>query len=179
MMPRGTELLIIFLVILLLFGATRLPQLGSSLGSAIKNFKRGFSGEEESHSDENVLSAEPYEGAVETVRAWSEQGHWIHVTSHRSGLARAATEEWLHNIGMPFNDLHCSYDKVTRCKELGVHVLVDDSPLNLQRAKAEGIVAATIVHPWNRELVEGGEAIGATDWEELRARLDPVLARMS
>ena len=134
---------------------------------------------EESHSDENVLSAEPYERAVETVRAWSEQGHWIHVTSHRSGRARAATEEWLHNIGMPFNDLHCSYDKVVRCVELGVQVLVDDSPLNLQRAKAEGIVAATIVHPWNRELVEGGEAIGATDWEELRARLDPVLARMS
>lgn len=52
MMPRGTELLIIFLVILLLFGATRLPQLGSSLGSAIRNFKRGFSSEDEGHSDE-------------------------------------------------------------------------------------------------------------------------------
>jgi sec-independent protein translocase protein TatA len=52
MMPRGTELLIIFLVILLLFGATRLPQLGASLGSAIKNFKRGFSSEDEGQSDE-------------------------------------------------------------------------------------------------------------------------------
>jgi sec-independent protein translocase protein TatA len=35
-----------------LFGATRLPQLGASLGSAIKNFKRGFSSEDEGHSDE-------------------------------------------------------------------------------------------------------------------------------
>lgn len=39
---KTTELLLIFVVILLLFGATRLPQLGSSLGSAIRNFKKGF-----------------------------------------------------------------------------------------------------------------------------------------
>ncbi len=44
---RGTELLLILLVLLLLFGATRLPQLGSSLGSAIRNFKKGFGGEAE------------------------------------------------------------------------------------------------------------------------------------
>ncbi|HVP61258.1 MAG TPA: twin-arginine translocase TatA/TatE family subunit [Myxococcaceae bacterium] len=39
------ELLIIFLVILVLFGGTKLPQLGSSLGQAIRNFKKGFGGE--------------------------------------------------------------------------------------------------------------------------------------
>lgn len=44
---KTTELLLIFVVILLLFGATRLPQLGSSLGSAIRNFKKGFGGEAE------------------------------------------------------------------------------------------------------------------------------------
>ncbi len=44
---KWTEILLIFLVIMLLFGATRLPQLGSSLGSAIRNFKRGFSGEDD------------------------------------------------------------------------------------------------------------------------------------
>jgi len=72
---------------------------------------------EESHNEENVLGAEPYPGAVETVKAWSKQGHWIHVTSHRSNNAREATEAWLEKIGMPYDDLHCSYDKVTRCKE--------------------------------------------------------------
>lgn len=40
------EILLIMGVLLLLFGGTRLPQLGSSLGSAIRNFKRGFSGED-------------------------------------------------------------------------------------------------------------------------------------
>ncbi len=39
---RFGELLIILAVFVLLFGATKLPQLGSSLGQAIRNFKRGF-----------------------------------------------------------------------------------------------------------------------------------------
>jgi uncharacterized protein len=133
---------------------------------------------EETHSHENIVGAEPYPDAVETVRAWSEQGHWIHVTSHRAGSTRAATEEWLETIGMPYHDLHCSYDKVTRCVELGVHVLVDDSPVNLERAREEGIVAATIVHPWNRELVDEEGVIGGADWAELRERLDPVLRKL-
>jgi sec-independent protein translocase protein TatA len=42
---KWTEILLILFALLLLFGATRLPQLGSSLGSAIRNFKRGFSGD--------------------------------------------------------------------------------------------------------------------------------------
>jgi uncharacterized protein len=133
---------------------------------------------EETHSEENVLSAEPYPGAVETVAAWSEQGHWIHVTSHRSGRASAATEQWLSAIGMPYDDLHCSYDKIARCVELGIDVLVDDSPVNLRRARAEGIVAATIVHPWNQGLGEENCVIGAADWPELRDRLDPVLKQL-
>jgi TatA/E family protein of Tat protein translocase len=40
------EMLLIFGVLLLFFGASRLPTLGSSLGSAIKNFKKGFNTEE-------------------------------------------------------------------------------------------------------------------------------------
>ena len=38
---------------------------------------------EETHSDENIAAGVPYPDAVETVRDWHEQGHWIHVTSHR------------------------------------------------------------------------------------------------
>jgi sec-independent protein translocase protein TatA len=39
---RFPELLIILVALVLLFGAAKLPQLGSSLGQAIRNFKRGF-----------------------------------------------------------------------------------------------------------------------------------------
>ncbi len=48
---RGWELLLIFGVIMLLFGGSRLPQLGASLGSAIRNFKRGFSGEDKGEGE--------------------------------------------------------------------------------------------------------------------------------
>ena len=131
---------------------------------------------EETHADENVLASEPYPGAVDTVARWHAEGHWIHVTSHRSQTASEATARWLERIGMPFDDLHCSYDKVARCVELGIDVLVDDSPVNLGRAQEQGIVPATIIHPWNRELVEREGVIAGRDWYELAARLDPILS---
>jgi sec-independent protein translocase protein TatA len=41
------ELLVILAIVVLLFGARRLPELGSGLGKAIKNFKSGLSGKDE------------------------------------------------------------------------------------------------------------------------------------
>ena len=41
------ELLLIFIVILLIFGSSKLPALGDALGRGIKNFKRSVSGENE------------------------------------------------------------------------------------------------------------------------------------
>ena len=35
------ELLVILVVVLLLFGASRLPEIGSGLGKAIRGFKKG------------------------------------------------------------------------------------------------------------------------------------------
>jgi sec-independent protein translocase protein TatA len=43
----ATELLIILGIVVLLFGARRLPEIGSGLGKAIKNFKSGVSGKDE------------------------------------------------------------------------------------------------------------------------------------
>lgn len=41
MFGLGTqELIIILIIIVVLFGATRLPQIGSGIGQAIKNFKK-------------------------------------------------------------------------------------------------------------------------------------------
>jgi sec-independent protein translocase protein TatA len=38
-----TELLILLGIVIVIFGARRLPELGSGLGKAIKNFKAGVS----------------------------------------------------------------------------------------------------------------------------------------
>ena len=41
------ELAIILAIVVVLFGARRLPEIGSGVGKAIKNFKSGVSGEDE------------------------------------------------------------------------------------------------------------------------------------
>ena len=45
------EGLIILAVVLLLFGGKKLPQLGSALGKAITNFKKGIDGEDKSSNE--------------------------------------------------------------------------------------------------------------------------------
>lgn len=58
------ELIIIALVVLLLFGATRLPKLGKSMGQSISGFKQGL---REAEDDEIVqVKATDADQAVET-----------------------------------------------------------------------------------------------------------------
>jgi sec-independent protein translocase protein TatA len=40
------ELLLIFLIVLVIFGATKIPALGRGLGEGIRNFKRGLKNDE-------------------------------------------------------------------------------------------------------------------------------------
>jgi sec-independent protein translocase protein TatA len=48
MFGLGTqELIIILVIVVILFGATRLPQIGSGIGQAIKNFKKGVKEQDE------------------------------------------------------------------------------------------------------------------------------------
>lgn len=131
---------------------------------------------EDTHGDASILSAQPYPGAVEALARWHGQGHWIHVTSHRSGRAHGATARWLDDIGLPYDDLHCSFDKLTRCRELEIDVLIDDSPVNLAGAREAGITGATLIHPWNRELCASGRVIAAEDWPALALALEPALS---
>ena len=55
--PVGpAELLLIVLIIVIIFGARRIPELGKSLGEGIKNFKKSITSkdkDEESLSDKN------------------------------------------------------------------------------------------------------------------------------
>ena len=54
MFGLGTvELLIVLGIVVLIFGARRLPEIGSGIGKAIKNFKSGVSDEEIDVTPEN------------------------------------------------------------------------------------------------------------------------------
>ncbi len=61
-MPLGIgvpELLIIFLIVLVIFGAAKLPLLGRGLGEGIRNFKKGL----HSDADETPGAEEKSNGA--------------------------------------------------------------------------------------------------------------------
>ena len=49
------ELLVIFAIILVVFGAGKLPQLGKGLGEGISNFRDGLKGREEKKSPAPAL----------------------------------------------------------------------------------------------------------------------------
>lgn len=56
-MPSGTELLLIFGIIVLLFGAKKIPDLAKGVGKGIKNFKNEM--KDEDKPEEVASSDEP------------------------------------------------------------------------------------------------------------------------
>lgn len=65
-LPGGGELIIILAVLLLLFGASRLPKLARSMGQASKEFKQGL---KEGHKDEPVEGPCPFCGVAVPAEA--------------------------------------------------------------------------------------------------------------
>jgi sec-independent protein translocase protein TatA len=52
--PVGpTELILIILIIVIIFGARKLPELGKSLGEGIKNFRKSISSKEKEPPPDN------------------------------------------------------------------------------------------------------------------------------
>ncbi|MGZ6643600.1 MAG: 5' nucleotidase, NT5C type [Solirubrobacteraceae bacterium] len=130
----------------------------------------------DTHCPAAIARAEPYPGAVQAVNAWHDAGHFIHITSHRAPATHEDTVRWLHRVGLRHHELYCSYDKVSRCVEIGIELLIDDSPVNLAGALEHGIAAATLRHPWNRDVVEEEEdVIAADDWHGLAQALRGIV----
>lgn len=60
MFGLGTqELLIIMAIVLILFGANKLPQLGTGIGKGITNFKKGIRFEDDQENDLNSSNDTP------------------------------------------------------------------------------------------------------------------------
>ena len=58
-MPRigPPELIIILFIVLVIFGAGRLPEIGGAIGKGIRAFKRGQSGEEDVEEEPTAEAA--------------------------------------------------------------------------------------------------------------------------
>lgn len=57
-LPGGTELIIIFLIVLLLFGAKKLPEVARGLGSSIREFKKATKGIREEIDTASMMEPE-------------------------------------------------------------------------------------------------------------------------
>ena len=53
-----TELIIILVIVIILFGVGRLSRIGGELGTAIREFRRGLAGEDESPGSEETAEEE-------------------------------------------------------------------------------------------------------------------------
>jgi sec-independent protein translocase protein TatA len=54
-----THLVILLIVVVLIFGTKKLRNIGSDLGGAMRDFKKGLEGEEAKSKDEQRLQADP------------------------------------------------------------------------------------------------------------------------
>jgi sec-independent protein translocase protein TatA len=91
-MPGMGELVIILLIVLVVFGANKLPGIGDALGRSIKNFKRSSKVEDDDDKDKDkeleskdakqLPTASPKQIA-ETTSSKSDDGEWEEVVVRR------------------------------------------------------------------------------------------------
>jgi sec-independent protein translocase protein TatA len=70
-MQGGPEILMVLFIILLLFGAKRLPELSRSLGKSLGEFKRG---KEDLEHEIRTMQAEPVEPIIQTEPQSDSEG---------------------------------------------------------------------------------------------------------
>ena len=93
-MPGMGEWLIILLIVLLVFGAGKLPDIGDALGRSIRNFKRASAGDEGEEIEvtkkpaakQVATKAKPKEideGEADAAPADDDDGEWEEVVVRR------------------------------------------------------------------------------------------------
>lgn len=61
------DIILIGIIVVVLFGATKLPQLGSGIGQAIRNFKKGISESEEIEAPKDSSKKEETKKVIKTL----------------------------------------------------------------------------------------------------------------
>jgi len=82
-MPGMGELIVILLIVLVVFGANKLPGIGDALGRSIKNFKKASNVD----ADDDVKDAKVVKavagGAKAQIEEGDEDGEWEEVVVRR------------------------------------------------------------------------------------------------
>jgi len=79
------ELIIILLIVLVVFGANKLPGIGDALGRSIKNFKKASNVDGDDDKDAKAVSVKAVAGASskQIESSDSEDGEWEEVVVRR------------------------------------------------------------------------------------------------
>ena len=99
-MPGMGELIVILLIVLVIFGANKLPQIGDALGRSIKNFKRASNVEgEDDDKDKDkdakkeLAAAKPAKQLQEgAAQGQSEDADWEEVVVRRRKKSASSAE---------------------------------------------------------------------------------------
>src|SRR3712207_2032682 len=84
-----TELIIVLTIILLLFGAKRIPELAKGLGTGIREFKKGTSGK----GEKDQLDEKEKDGALASGTGEDKDGARVHEEATREGRDSDSAEE--------------------------------------------------------------------------------------
>jgi len=126
-----------------------------------------------------VHKREPYPGSVEVLRSLQEErGIEVHFITHNwdPELMRPHLKPWLRrHFGSRIELSVTSEDKLDILQEIGAFGMVDDRPETIRRVADSGLWAATIIQPWNRELLASYTNVhGFTSWHEFPHLLPPA-----
>jgi hypothetical protein len=126
-----------------------------------------------------VHEREPYPGSVEVLHSLQEErGIEVHFITRNwdPEVMRLHLKPWLRrHFGSRVELSVTSEDKLDILQEIGAFGMVDDRPETIRRVADSGLWAATIIQPWNRELLASYTNVyGFTSWQEFPHLLPPA-----
>ncbi|HEU4734787.1 MAG TPA: twin-arginine translocase TatA/TatE family subunit [Kofleriaceae bacterium] len=92
-MPGMGELIVILLIVLVVFGANKLPGIGDALGRSIKNFKKASNVDNDDEDDKDKAKKKelaPAKQAKQLEEGGDEDGEWEEVVVRRRKKASTA-----------------------------------------------------------------------------------------
>lgn len=112
---------------------------------------------------------EPY--ALDVMAAWQEAGHVIHIVTSRPARARKTVRLFLEHNDVPHHDLHLGVHHKTRWD-----VLIDDLPINVERAVEAGRRALLFDQPYNRDHPADDNPLRVHGWEHVEGVVEEIVA---
>lgn len=129
------------------------------------------------HEDEVLAGFEPLSGALETLAEWKARGFRIEVVTGRPPDTRAASEAWLADNDVAYDDLIFveKYGHAPGGTPLAEIIarnyawVVEDSFATAERLALGGQRVHLLDRPWNRLVAESGAPLNrCADWSEVR-----------